>query len=627
MIRWGVIGLLLVVSMYSASAADGGDTAAINKMLERAYSLERDKPDSAFLIASEALRMCVESGYREGLAKANMRIAGAYYSKGENAKALPYARDAFSIRSELKLYSAAAGCCILLSNIYAALGRTDSVYYSLYHALRLNEMGNDSVSMASTYLSLGNVSEEYKESKKALEYYLQANRISTLIKDSAGIELSYSGLGYHFYQEGNYSEALKYFMKTDDILQRIHYPYDNAKNLNNIAACYEKLKDNKKAIYYYRQAVIACEEQGMTADLSLSLCNMGSLLVREKRPDSAIVFFTKSLSLAEDVSYLPGVAKCYEGLSEAYAAKRDFEQALLYHLQYSTISDSLLNSDKISSISEMQTKYETEKKQEQIAFLDKQTKSRARQRNAFVGGSVVLALLLMVVIWQRNKVKKEKGRSDKLLLNILPAAVAEELKEKGKVEAQLFDNVSVLFTDFKNFTAMCEHYTPEEVVADLHTCFEAFDNIMGKYKIEKIKTVGDGYIAISGLPNANPHHARDMVMAAIEIREFMAGRKKEKGDYSLGIRIGINSGKVIAGIVGVKKFAYDIWGDTVNTAARMEQASTEGKINISPTTYELVKDDFICTSRGEIEAKGKGMINMYFVENPCTHLKTLSSNS
>jgi adenylate cyclase len=625
--RRGLTGLLLASLAFGARARDGGDTGTIKKLLVQAYELEQKKPDSTLLLANEALRLSLKSDFRRGIAEANMRIAGAHYVKGENTKALSFARSSLTIREGLKMYPAAAGSCVLLSYIYTALGQTDSVYYILYHALRLNELSNDSAGLAANYLSLGNVSEQYNEPKKALEYYLQANRISTAIKDTSGIEVSYSGMGYHFYQEGNYNEALKYFLKADEILRAYHVPYDNAKNLNNIAACHEKMNDNKKALYYYRLAVKECEQLGMNAELSGALCNTGALLIREKQIDSAIAYFLKSFSLAKDLNYLPGVAKCYEGLSDAYSAKKDFEQALIYHRQYSAISDSLLNSDKISSISEMQTKYETEKKQEQIAFLDKQTKSRARQRNAFVGGSVVLASLLLVVIWQRNKVKKEKGRSDKLLLNILPASVAEELKEKGKVEAQLFDNVSVLFTDFKNFTAMCEHYTPEEVVADLHTCFEAFDNIMGKYKIEKIKTVGDGYIAISGLPNANPHHARDMVMAAIEIREFMAGRKKEKGDYSLGIRIGINSGKVIAGIVGVKKFAYDIWGDTVNTAARMEQASTEGKINISPTTYELVKDDFICTSRGEIEAKGKGMINMYFVENPCTHLKTLSSNS
>jgi len=200
-----------------------------------------------------------------------------------------------------------------------------------------------------------------------------------------------------------------------------------------------------------------------------------------------------------------------------------------------------------------------------------------------------------------------------LLLNILPAEVAEELKEKGTADAKLFDDVTVLFTDFKSFTTVSERLTPQQLVDELHACFSAFDEIMTRHGVEKIKTVGDAYLAISGLPLANDKHADDLVKAAIEIREFMLQRKKEIGENTFEIRIGLHSGSVVAGIVGVKKFAYDIWGDTVNTAARMEQNSEAGKINISHTTYELVKDNFNCTYRGEIEAKNKGKLKMYFV--------------
>jgi adenylate cyclase len=172
----------------------------------------------------------------------------------------------------------------------------------------------------------------------------------------------------------------------------------------------------------------------------------------------------------------------------------------------------------------------------------------------------------------------------------------------------------VLFTDFVNFTEAGERFSPQALVAELHTCFKAFDIIVSKYNIEKIKTVGDAYLAVSGLPNANPAHAREVVMAALEIRDFIAERRKQLGDQTFDIRIGVNSGTVVAGIVGVKKFAYDIWGDTVNIAARIEQYSDPGKINISQSTYELVKDTFTCTDRGEIDAKHKGKLRMYYAE-------------
>ena len=160
---------------------------------------------------------------------------------------------------------------------------------------------------------------------------------------------------------------------------------------------------------------------------------------------------------------------------------------------------------------------------------------------------------------------------------------------------------------------MSETLTPQELVNELHACFKAFDDIIGKYGIEKIKTIGDAYLAVCGLPLANEQHPQKVVRAALEIGTFMKARHQELGNKTFEIRIGINSGSVVAGIVGVKKFAYDIWGDTVNTAARMEQNSEAGKINISGSTYELVKDQFTCEHRGKITAKGKGEVDMYFV--------------
>ncbi len=221
------------------------------------------------------------------------------------------------------------------------------------------------------------------------------------------------------------------------------------------------------------------------------------------------------------------------------------------------------------------------------------------------------------VVERTRELREEKKRSDDLLLNILPQEVAEELKANGQATAKHFQNVTVLFTDFKGFTAMSEKLTPTELVKDIHECFSAFDRIMEKYGIEKIKTIGDSYMAVSGLPTLNTTHAVDVVKAALEIRDFIAegkAGKMAKGLPSFEIRIGIHTGPVVAGIVGVKKFAYDIWGDTVNTASRMETAGEVGQVNISESTYALVKDEpgLIFTPRGKVLAKGKGEMEMYF---------------
>jgi ligand-binding sensor domain-containing protein/class 3 adenylate cyclase len=214
-------------------------------------------------------------------------------------------------------------------------------------------------------------------------------------------------------------------------------------------------------------------------------------------------------------------------------------------------------------------------------------------------------------------IRKQKDEVENLLLNILPAEVAEELKVKGSAEAQQFDEVTVLFTDFKGFTQLSEKMSPKELVFVINEYFSAFDHIMVKYGVEKIKTIGDAYMAVGGLPITTSTHATDVISAAIEIQQFMAeqkSRKEAQGELFFDIRIGIHTGSVVAGIVGVKKFAYDIWGDTVNTASRMESNGEVGKINISQTTYTLVKDKFNCVERGKIQVKGKGEVDMYFVD-------------
>lgn len=218
---------------------------------------------------------------------------------------------------------------------------------------------------------------------------------------------------------------------------------------------------------------------------------------------------------------------------------------------------------------------------------------------------------------QKKLIEKEKENSDFLLYNILPKEVAEELKVKGSVDAKHFDAVTVMFTDFKGFTQLSEKLTPTELVSEINECFSAFDHIMQKHGVEKIKTIGDAYMAAGGIPTTNKTHAIDVVNAALDIKQFMhehKSKKQSEGKLFFEIRIGIHTGSVVAGIVGVKKFAYDIWGDTVNTASRMESSGEIGKVNISKTSYELVKHNFNCEYRGEIHAKNKGEIDMYFVE-------------
>ena len=235
-------------------------------------------------------------------------------------------------------------------------------------------------------------------------------------------------------------------------------------------------------------------------------------------------------------------------------------------------------------------------------------------------------LVLSFLLWRRllftrqakRAIEKEHARSEELLLNILPSEVAEELKAKGHAEAKHFEQVTILFTDFKGFTEASERMSPQELVEELNSCFKAFDHIVTGRGIEKIKTIGDAYMCAGGLPVPSSSTPAGVVHAALEMQAFMIARKKERDAARMPffeMRVGMHTGPVVAGIVGVKKFAYDIWGDTVNTASRMESSGEVGQVNISESTYALVKNEpgFSFMPRGKVQAKGKGEMEMYFV--------------
>ncbi|MCB0734199.1 MAG: hypothetical protein H6608_12030 [Flavobacteriales bacterium] len=287
----------------------------------------------------------------------------------------------------------------------------------------------------------------------------------------------------------------------------------------------------------------------------------------------------------------------------------------------------------IDSMSETQMKaqlkiQEQELENQQIKLDLSEEKNK---RNILLGTviGIVLVLTFLFLAFMQNKrsnrklaeknkvIEEEREKSDELLLNILPKPVASELKERGQTTPHHYDNVTVLFTDFQSFTTIAEGMTPIELVNEINYYFRAFDRIISRYNIEKIKTIGDAYMCVSGLPEPNPDHCSEVLKAAIEMRDFVIKEEEERARDkrpAFKMRMGIHSGSLVAGVVGSTKFIYDVWGDTVNTAARMEQNGEVEKINVSEEVYKLARLQFNFTSRGSIQAKNKGQLNMYFLD-------------
>lgn len=213
---------------------------------------------------------------------------------------------------------------------------------------------------------------------------------------------------------------------------------------------------------------------------------------------------------------------------------------------------------------------------------------------------------------RHQEVEKQQQVSQSLLLNILPVQIALELEAKGAVEPKYFEDVTIMFTDFVGFTAFTEKLAAEELVHMLHDYFTTFDQIIARYGLEKLKTIGDRYMCAGGLPVRNPSHPVDTVMAAFEIVQAVVKRNQPDSPQQLSIRIGIHTGSVIAGVVGIQKFAFDIWGDSVNYASRLESSGSPNRINLSGHTYSRVKDFFECEYRGKVLTEDKRKFDMYF---------------
>jgi class 3 adenylate cyclase len=393
--------------------------------------------------------------------------------------------------------------------------------------------------------------------------------------------------------------------------------------------------------------------------ISYSLSMVAAAHLCAHRYKQAVQCAKEGLSIArehglvkETMDNLKPLAKGYEGLGEDRNALRTWKQ---YYAgkdsadatsSAANLSGSLLAADfakqQFADSLNMARDRELERRTAEVNIQRERTR-----RNIFLFSGLGLLVFGVVVFRQRGRIQKALHRSDELLLNILPEEVAEELKAKGHADAKHFDNVTILFTDFKGFTEASEKLSPQELVEELNTCFKAFDGIITARGIEKIKTIGDAYMCAGGLPVPASSTPAGVVHAALEMQAFMVARKKERdaqGKPAFEMRVGIHTGPVVAGIVGVKKFAYDIWGDTVNTASRMESSGEVGQVNISEATYALVKDAIIAeagvasthrvdpnragdgkgvtgtckftfTPRGKVQAKGKGQMEMFFVDH------------
>jgi len=599
--------------------------------------------DSAVSFGQKALRLSEKLKWEIGEERSNRLIGGYYNFKSNFSTALIYFSTALKIDEALKDKRRIAKVMEEISGNYFGQGNSSKSLEYRLNSLKLYEELGDKSNIATELNDIGCIfsSQSKSDDDKALEYFLKASQINEELgeKRNSYLQANLVNIGDIYCNRKDYKKAIEYYQKGYKIEEQGRRSYGQlsyyTSKFGNVSLAQ---KNYSQALCYYFKALRMNESLNAgpypdnLSDIGETYLDIAIDATQKIKADSlipagktaninkAIFYFGQALKGLKGKEEPVAIQNELELLSRAQQLHGDYKNALENYIQSITIKDSLSTFENGVKITNLETNREIELKDKQIE-IDKLAVAKKRNERGFYISGIGVMLVVIIVISKNYKTQKktngmlsvEKQKSEDLLLNILPVEIAKELKEKGAANAQLYDNVTVLFTDFVNFTKASERLTPQALIDELHTCFKAFDEITGKYNIEKIKTIGDAYLAVCGLPLADPKHAENIVHAALEINKFIQDRVAKLGDNTFQIRIGIHSGSVVAGIVGVKKFAYDIWGDTVNTAARMEQNSEAGRINISQTTCELVKDKFMCEYRGEIDAKGKGMLKMYFV--------------
>ncbi len=591
-------GQARIDSLLQSLNKETPDTQRVKTLQQLSFEYSSMDPDKGIKFGNEAVLLAEKLNWEKG-------IASAHYYRGANflyTSRLPEALDDY-----LK-------------------------------GLSYFERTLDSNKMAGTYSNIGGVYAYQGKKEKALDYFLKALKINRVMSPGSNFESANLGnIAIIYHDRGDNKTALKYSLEALKICEDHNYIEMLPNAIVSASAIYSEMNNYTKAYEFAVRALeIAREEQDMTVWVSslaikgYSIMNMvndgkqedlAAILGDKKSQALAIArcYIDSSITLAKEVDDLQQQEEGYRMLSELEELDGNYASALKYHRLFKTMADSILNADVKEQMLQSSMQYDFDKKDAETRAEQEKKDIRQRNiRNSIIAGLIGALIFGVVVYRQRNKIAKEKQRSEELLLNILPGEVAEELKAKGSADAKQFDEITVMFTDFKGFTQIAEKMSPGELVAEIDICFKAFDAIITRNGLEKIKTIGDSYMCAGGLPVPTADHAAKVVIAALEIQEFMEQHQRERagqGKARFEARIGIHTGPVVAGIVGVKKFAYDIWGDTVNIASRMESSGEAGKVNISGSTYASVKDKFMCQYRGKIEAKNKGEIDMYFVGN------------
>jgi len=668
-------------SLFTLLKTAPADTHRVTLLTDYAWEINESETDQAEAKIQEAINLAQKLDFKQGEATAWNGLGVVEEIRGNYKGAVAHYEIAMAIRQGVGDQRGIASSHANLGNAYKSLGELPTAIGHYRESLAVYEDLGDTERMARAYSNISGVLSQGGAYPEAFEMLNKARLLLENRGDVGTTFKIYTQLGHNRFDLDMFLRAKEWYEKSLLLRQKLGDPIDIADGLMDLGNALDELENvdsSKIAVKYYLQALQIFREQDDQPSIGVVCNNLGDGYKHLGQYKEALKYLRESERIRLEMDDEPGLMETYNTLNDvlyrqgkiklslqylkiyagiaakignsnalmgaykdyarAYVDLGDFAKAYAYQVKYNELRFKVIDENRSQNI---ETQQALTSVQERQLALDRERNNAALQeaelattrtfRNALLGGAVLLILLAGLLLnrnrlraranrlltAQNETIERERQRADILLQNILPEKTAEELKTNGTVKPVHYESVTVLFSDFKNFTTIAETMSPEALVKELDEYFRAFDAIVVRHGLEKIKTIGDAYMCAGGLPEPNSTHALDTVRAAMEMQQTiraLAEKKAAARQPFFEMRVGINTGPVVAGVVGSHKFAYDIWGDTVNTAARLEHSGEPGKINISETTWEKVRGEFNCTFRGKLPAKNKGEIAMYFVE-------------
>ncbi len=625
--------------------------------------------DSAILVSEEILALHQDSDNQIATVKTLQRIVDVYLGKNNYQAALLSNLELLTI---IKLFGDEKDLAAVYNNLGYIYTRQKNYPLAIEHFKKVEklEIGN-AINLAPLYINMGVCYSNDKEFEASIRYLKKAEALYSLEQKSKKASVNqlissvylnnsdlynaqlYNQIALEFARVGEEPEVLSSTYYQSAQIQRKLYDYEKALSFYQL---HLNIRDSIRLDERFRQQDLQQQQvllERAEKEIKLLLVNNDiqelnisrlqlekdkielsrsnlELEAKKRKDEILLLRSNEQVKDAElqNQELLAQQTKQALAIAQQELESQKKDQTLL-ELRSIEERQQVELMQKEAAEAKQKREIESLTMEKEITQLELDNEAAFRQSVYSIGGLLGLLGILVVLslLNSRRKnqqlekqnliIETERSKSEELLLNILPEETAAELKEKGAATPKQYKQATVLFSDFASFTEIAQQMTPSELIEEINACFIVFDEIIERNGLEKIKTIGDAYMAAGGIPEKNTTNAIDSVRAAQEMNDFMIKRlvqKKAEGKKYWGMRIGLHTGPIVAGVVGKNKFAYDIWGDTVNVASRMETNGLVGEINISQSTYDLVKDQVSCRKRGTIDVKHKGEMEMYVVE-------------